>query len=502
MKIFRGYEQSQEFLLPPSLDEFIIQDHEVRIINDVVNRLDLSGIRDKYNGGGAPAYDPAMMLKVLIYAYSLGIYSSRKIVQELKTDTAFMYLSAMQCPDFRTFCLFRSSNTEVLPEIFVQVVRLCASLGMVKLGHIAIDGTKLKANASVRRSLRKDEVEREIERVKSEIKGIIKVSEAIDKEEDEQYPDGDGSEMPKDLQDKEYRLKKLKEAQELLEKEKLHKINLTDPEARLMKNKQHRIEPAYNVQVAVDAQDQIIVATDVIQQSADYEGFQKMLQQTQENLGRFPDQVSADSGYFTYDNLEYADRVGVDAFIPDNMLRWLEKQTDSEKRYDKSNFQYDVCQDAYICPEGKLLNRYSKAKYKGKSVILYRGRLCADCEAKNKCTHARSRIIWRDGRESLVLQMREKLRSEHGRQTYLRRMYTVEPVFGDMKWNRNKRATNLRGLARVRVDFLLMCTAHNIRKLIKRIHQAALSLPLSKPTHMHPISNWRFPEYLIWQACL
>ena len=256
------------------------------------------------------------------------------------------------------------------------------------------------------------------------------------------------------------------------------------------------------MQVAVDAQDQIIVATDVIQQSADYEGFQKMLQQTQENLGRFPDQVSADSGYFTYDNLEYADRVGVDAFIPDNMLRWLEKQTDSEKRYDKSNFQYDVCQDAYICPEGKLLNRYSKAKYKGKSVILYRGRLCADCEAKNKCTHARSRIIWRDGRESLVLQMREKLRSEHGRQTYLRRMYTVEPVFGDMKWNRNKRATNLRGLARVRVDFLLMCTAHNIRKLIKRIHQAALSLPLSKPTHMHPISNWRFPEYLIWQACL
>ncbi len=165
MKIFKDYRQDQHFLLPPSLDEFIPENHEVRIINDMVGSLDLSSLRDKHSGGGSPAYDPAMMLKVLIYAYSLGIYSSRKMVRELKTDTAFMYLSAMQCPDFRTLCLFRSANTDVLPEIFVEVVRLCASLGMVKLGHIAIDGTKLKANASVRRSLRKDELEKEIDRV-------------------------------------------------------------------------------------------------------------------------------------------------------------------------------------------------------------------------------------------------------------------------------------------------------------------------------------------------
>lgn len=477
MKIFKRYEQKQEFLLPPSVDEFVPPGHEARIINDVVEGLNLSGIRRKYSGGGAPAYDPAMMVKVLIYAYSLGIYSSRKMVRELKTDTAFMYLSAMQCPDFRTLCLFRSSNTEFLSQIFVQVVRLCASLDMVRLGHIAIDGTKLKANASVRRSLGKDELEREIERIKSEVKEMIRISEAIDKEEDEEYGDSDGSEMPKELEDKAYRLKRIQEAQELLKKENLNKINLTDPEARLMKNKQHRIEPSYNVQIAVDAQDQIIVAADVSQQSADCQGLRTLLQQARNTLGRYPDQVSADAGYFSYDNLEYAYSVGIDAFIPDNMLRRLENATTSEKCYDRSNFQYEASKDIYICPEGKPLKRYSKTKYKEKPIVLYRGKLCGDCKVREKCTHAQSRFIWHDKRETFVSRMRQKLQTAHGRQVYLKRMYTVEPVFGDMKWNRGKFATNLRGLARVSADFLLMCLAHNIRKLVKRVHANNLSMP-------------------------
>lgn len=152
MKIFKEYRQEQNFLLPPSLDEFVPENHEVRIISDVVDTMDLSVLLDKYEGGGAPAYHPAMTLKVIIYAYSLGIYSSRRIARELKTDTAFMFLSGLQFPDFRTICLFRAEHADVLPQLFVDVVRLCASLGMVELGHIAIDGTKLRANASARQS--------------------------------------------------------------------------------------------------------------------------------------------------------------------------------------------------------------------------------------------------------------------------------------------------------------------------------------------------------------
>jgi len=163
MKMFREYSQGQIFLLPPSLDEFVPENHEARIINDVVDTMDLLPLLARYEGGGAPDYHPAMMLKLVICAYSRGIYSSRSIARELKTDTAFMFLSGMQSPDFRTICLFRAEHADVLPDLYVEVVRLCASLGMIGLGHIAFDGTKLKANASVRQTRDRDGLEKEIE---------------------------------------------------------------------------------------------------------------------------------------------------------------------------------------------------------------------------------------------------------------------------------------------------------------------------------------------------
>jgi transposase len=195
MKIFREYSQSQGFLLPPSLDEFVPENHETRIVNDVVDTMDLSPLLAKYEGGGAPAYHPAMMLKVIIYAYSRDIYSSRSIAQELKTDTAFMFLSGLQSPDFRTICLFRAEHADVLPDLYVEVVRLCASLGMVGLGHIAFDDTKLKANASVRQTRDRDGLEKEIERIKGQMGQMIQASAKVDELEDQIYPDGDGSEI-------------------------------------------------------------------------------------------------------------------------------------------------------------------------------------------------------------------------------------------------------------------------------------------------------------------
>jgi len=194
MKIFREYSQSQGFLLPPSLDEFVPENHESRIINDVVDTMDLSPLLAKYEGGGAPAYQPAMMLKIIIYAYSLDSYSSRSIARELKTDTAFMFLSGLQSPDFRTICVFRAEHADVLPDLYVEVVRLCASLGTVGLGHIAFDGTKLKANASVTQTRDRDGLEKEIERIKEQMRQMIQASANPDELEDQLYPDGDGSE--------------------------------------------------------------------------------------------------------------------------------------------------------------------------------------------------------------------------------------------------------------------------------------------------------------------
>lgn len=470
MKIFKEYRQDQNFLLPPSLDEFVPEDHEARIINDVVDSIEVSLLLKKYEGGGAPAYHPRMMLKVLIYAYSNGIYSSRQMVKELKTDTAFMFLAGLQIPDFHTICLFRSQHADALPGIFVEVVRLCASLGMVSLGHIAFDGTKLKANASVRQSKNSLGLDREIERIKGEIERILEASAKIDALEDKLYPDGDGSEMPKELVKKGNRLKKLYEAKEQLESEKLKKINVTGHAAVLMKNGQGKIQPAYNGQVAVDAQEQIIVAAAITQHEADNFEFQPMMEQVDKNLGSLPEQGSADAGYFTYDNLEYAVLNGIDLYLPDPLLKALDSDEEGKFRYDKSRFLYNAAEDIYLCPERKLLRRYRELKRQDQPpLVVYRGESCGDCTVKGKCTRRSVREIFRDSREPLLEAMRAKLRTEEGKRTYNQRMYTVEPVFGNIKWNRAKLMLSLRGTLKVNGEFCLLCLVHNVKKIIKKV---------------------------------
>lgn len=479
MKIFKEYRQSQNFLLPPSLDEFVPEDHEVRIINEVVDTLDLSPLLSRYEGGGAPAYHPAMMLKVIVYAYSLGIYSSRRIAQDLKTDTAFMFLSGLQAADFRTICLFRAQHAAVLPDLFVDVVRLCASLGMVGLGHIAFDGTKLKANAALRQSRDRDGLKKEIECIKEQVRRMIEASARIDEIEEQRYPDGDGSEIAKELREKEYRLKKLQEAREVLYREKVERGNITDPESRLMQDSRRVIQPSYNGQIAVDDKDQVIVAADISQNTTDHHEFKRMVEQVEQNLGTLPEEASADAGYSSYENLEYAEQKGLDAYMPDNFFEALEKKEQAEKRYHKSNFRYDQARDIYICPEGRNLRRFQELKRQGKPpFIIYRGgESCWGCAVKRECTRGPARRITRDGRERLVEAMREKLRSEQGREIYKKRLYTVEPVMGHMKWNRRKLMMSLRGLVKVRGEFSLMCLVHNVKKIVKGVLAGAVNLP-------------------------
>jgi transposase len=478
MKIFREYSQSQRFLLPPSLDEFVPENHEARILNEVVDTIDLSAVFAKYEGGGAPAYHPAMMLKVIVYAYSQNIYSSRSIARELKTDTAFMFLSGLQSPDFRTICLFRADHADVLPNLFVEVVRLCASLGMVSLGHIAFDGTKLKANASVRQTRDRDGLEKEIERIKEQMWQMIQTSANIDELEDQIYPDGDGSEIAAEFRKKEYRLKKLQEAKEVLEREKLEKVNVTDSGSRLMKDSRKVIQPCYNGQIAVDDKEQVIVTADVSQNATDHAEFKPMVEQVERNLGNLPKESSADAGYSSYDDLEYAEGKNLDAYMPDNFLEALDEKEEGEKRYHKSNFEYDEGTDAYICLEGKELKRWAEQKREGKPpLILYRGESCRECSVRERCTTGETRTVSRDGREPLLEAMRQKLRTEEGKRIYAKRGYTVEPVFGEIKWDGRKPSMDLRGSVKVRGEFSLMCLVHNVKKIVMKVLQGTVTLP-------------------------
>ena len=381
-----------------------------------------------------------------------------------------MYLAGMQLPDFRTICLFRSKHAEAIKPIFIEVVRLCASLGMVGLGHIAFDGTKLKANASLRQTREKESIRTRIAKRTAEIEGLLKRAKEVDESEDLLYgKDNDGSGIPDEIKDKEYRLKRLEEASRQLAEEGLNKVNITDPDAHLMRNSKKVIQPGYNGQIAVDSKEQIIVASQVTRDATDHYQLKPMVEETERNLGQLPEQTSADAGYSSYDNLEYIEEKETDAYIPDNKLESLDEKEDQEKRYDKSNFVYDEDNHRYRCPEGKILTQYTKTNRKGRELTVYRGTDCSGCPEKAKCTKAEVRTIMRDGREPLQEKMREKLRSPRGKEIYQKRSYTVEPVFGNMKWNRAHLIMSLRGKRKVRGEFILMCLTHNIKKIIRKV---------------------------------
>jgi len=497
MKKFRDYAQNQLMLLPPSLEEFVPEDHEARIVSDVVEAIDLSRLMEEYAGGGAPAYHPAMMLKVLIYAYSQGIYSSRAIARELKTNTAFMYLSGRGRPDFRTLCLFRAERSKVLPELFVEVVRLCAALGMVGLGHVAFDGTKLKANAAARRTRDREQLEQEMARIKEQVKEMIEASARIDALEDKTQGDNDGSQIREELRDKETRLNKLAEAQRELEREKLEKVNLTDPESRFMRHVHRVIQPSYNGQVGVDEKEQVIVAAYVTQEASDNGELVRLIEQVERNLGGSAKENSADAGYFSYGNLEYVAQRGLKVYMPDCV--WDTGAGAKVGKYGKSRFRYDGERDIYLCPEGKELKRWQERKREGKPpLVLYRGQACSSCEQLGRCASGKSRIVSRDGREPFLELMRGRLRSEEGKAIYKKRGYLVEPVFGQMKWNRRKTSLAVRGLAKVNGEFSLMCLAHNMKKIAKKVRESNVSVFAWKGDARGPtLGNSRQPAVLV-----
>jgi transposase len=345
---------------------------------------------------------------------------------------------------------------------------------MVGLGHIAFDGTKLKANASVKQTREKESLEKEMGKVKEEIGKLLLRAEEVDASEDFLYgEDNDGSGIPDEIKDREYRLKKLEEAKKQLEEERLSKVNVTDTDARLMQDSKKVIQPGYNGQIGVDAKEQVIIAADITQEATDHYQLEPMVEQAEENLEQLPEQISADAGYSSYDNLEYVEEKEVDGYIPDNKLESLNEKEESEKRYDKSNFVYDEEAGQYICPEGKHLVSHSKIEKKGREVTVYRGTDCEGCPVRKKCTKTQARTITRDGREPLQEKMREKLRSEEGKKIYQMRSYTVEPVFGNIKWNRRRLMMSMRGKRKVKGEFLLMCLAHNIGKIISKIQKVA-----------------------------
>jgi len=477
---FKEYNQDQPFLLPLSMHDFLPEGHLARLINTVINELDLRELYNKYSDLGCSAYHPQSLLKTLFYAYATGERSSRVIAHRLNSDIAYMYLAALQKPDFRTVNRFRKDNAAVLKGLFVQVVRLCVGMGMTKVGMIAIDGTKLKANASYRKTMKAAELDEQIAEIDRQIDAILKESEETDRCEDEQHgSDGNLYEIPEVLEDQKELQERLWQAKEALKESEAKEINLTDREAATMLHKGYRPEPSYNGQIAVDGDSGVIVAATLTDNPADYNALVELIEQTEENTGRVPTEVLGDSGFSSYDNLSYLEERGIDGYIPDQKIESIRKGTCKHPEFHKSRFSYDEATDTYACPMGQTLAYKTTMRRTGQSDIrLYKCEACAECSRKSECTRAEYRQISRDARERLMQWMTEKLKTPEGKRKYGRRKYTVEPVFGDMKYNRGMRQLLLRGKLKAKGEFLIMCIAHNLKKIAKYIKTMGDNLQL------------------------
>ena len=465
MARFKPYKRDQLMLLPSSLHDFISEGHLARLVDKVVEELETTSIEDKYSELGQNTYHPKILIKLLFYGYAVGERSGRVIARRCETDTAYMYLAQMYRPDFRTINDFRKNNTEELSEYFVDIVRMCKELGLVRIGQINIDGTKIKANAANRRTKTRGEYQRWLKRVNDKIERILEEADRVDAQEDEIYGDKRGDELPEDI-DTEQKLKRKLEEVAKKFKTGREKVNLTDPEARFMKGGNGRIDIGYNCQAAV-TDDQFIVSGEVLTDPNDRHALELMVETTEENTGEEVKEVGADKGYSGYENYEYLSKKNKIGYIPDpNMDRIVPGEL---SKYHQDNFIFDKERDEYICPEGFRLSVYKvrrqDASYRRWRQVIYKGVSCLNCVNRDLCTTQSYRTIARDDRRELLEEMRKRLKTRDGHRKYIKRLHTVEPIFGHLKHNLGYRYFLMRGLEKVKAEFRLMCIGYNLIKM-------------------------------------
>jgi len=431
MSRFKEYRQNQVMLMPPSFEEKIAHDHLARYISQVVDELDTTEIERRYSEIGCPAYHPKMLLKLLVYGYSMGIRSSRRIQRASQEDVVFMWLAGRQEPDFRTISDFRKDRLVDIKQIFRQVLELCYELGMVRCGKISIDGTKIEASSSRYKMTYRKKLEKSKANYEKKIDEIFEEAERVDAEEDRLYGDKDGYSLDRKYTSDEIKkaLKKLSRDRERLKghiNKVQNKIELvdrklqlmgdernsygnTDPDATLMLMKDGSLGVGYNVQLATE--NQVIVGYGVFQRPNDNHLFKPMVEEVATNLGKLPEVAVADKGYCSQSNYEYAEDRGITAAIP--------PQT------------YDL-----------------------------------DIAARHKGTYKYSRNL---EYERLKVKMLDFLETEAGKNLLDMRKHDVEPTFGNLKHNMSFRKLLLRKLPKVNVETGLICIAHNIKKIRKSL---------------------------------
>ncbi len=480
----RNYNNKEMLLFPATIGDYLPKDHIAWVIDEVVDHLDLRCLYAKVPSVGNPSYHPKMMLKILFYGYATSAFSSRRIKKELESDVAFIFLSGMQKPDFRTISDFRKNNLQELAEIFVQIVRLCRELGLVELGHIALDSTVIKASANRDQFYDNERLAEEEQKIQARIQGLLATAQKVDAQEDKLYGhDACGDELPKKLQSPQERLKKIQEAQRKLQEQPPKEVNLTDPDATFQKQRSGIVAPGYRAEVAIDKKEQIIVACDVTNKRTDYEQLIPLVEQVEANLPQVSAKksvvITADSGYSSMERLrDLESKDYIDAYIPDAKYQGKQrgKRIDEDSPFHKKNFTYDAKNNVYICPNNReLIFKRRRLEKGGQPCSVYQCRSCHGCSHFGVCTTNR------DGREircydnaDVLYRMRQKLDTAEGKQIYAKRKIIVEPVFGNAKQNLKFREFLLRGLNKVKAEFTLIAIVHNILKIARFLRKLLL----------------------------
>jgi len=495
--------------LPTDLEMLIPPNHLVRVVSETIEKMDLAILLRQYKGGGTSSYHPKMMLKVLIYAYTQRIYSSRQIAKALRENINFMWISGNNRPDFRTINRFRSTvMREIIDEVFTAVVELLIEEGYVKLKHYFLDGTKMEANASKYKAVWAKNTKRYKEQVQKKIKELLDEIDRVNEEENEEYGDRDleevGEDGPIDAKKLEKKIQELNErlkgdpkdktlakAVKKLENDYLprqkkyeeqekklgdrNSYSRTDEDATFMRMKgegRGKVwpKPGYNVQIGTE--NQFVVGFSVHQRAGDTSCLVPHLEQVKEQLGRLPENVIADGGYGSEENYAYLEKAEVGTYVKYNTFHLEQKEKYKQNPFRVENLMYNQERDEFICPANKrLVYRETSLRITENGYLTERRHYeCEDCQGcpmKPQCTRAagnrRIQVSFR------LKEMREKamrnLLSDQGEALRSRRGVEVESVFGRLKHNWGFRRFLLRGKEKVKIEWGLLSIAHNMAKI-------------------------------------
>jgi len=461
----------------PSPDLALAAGHPARAMDEIIERLGLDRCNRKHvHTAGEPAYDVRGMVKILIYAYMRGITSSREMARQCEESIAFQFLTRGQCPDFRTIALFRRKKRHLLRWVFKKTVGLARQIGIARLGLVALDSVKLLADASAGKKMTEAQLNEQLGKLDEYLSKV----EGSDRKEDGQYgPETRGDELPHDVAGAQQRKEKLEKALAVLKqrqaaaKEKPPKdVSVVDPEAPWVK-KAGRVVRGYSGQVAADSEHKIIVGVKATAEPVDFQQLNPMLQEVEKTTGQAPEQLVADSGYYTDEAVLEASKSKTDCLVPDSetaaQLNNPKRNENEKAAYHVNRFTYDEGKDEFICPQGKSLPFVRNHKSHGRVKKVYRCGDCTTCPFRAQCTGDASgfRSIELRLDHAQVSKLREKLKTEIGKAIYKKRRAIIEPIFGRWQHNWGIRRLRLRGLAGFSVELHLLAIAHNLTKLFR-----------------------------------